>query len=134
MIAYLVAYGAAAVAFLAGDAVWLTLTGPKLYRPAIGHLLAERVNIAAAVAFYLMYLAGVVILAVSPALRTGQWRSAALHGLVLGLVAYGTYDLTNQATLKLWTTRLTLLDMGWGGVLTTAAATAGFLAARKFGG
>jgi len=96
--------------------------------------LADRVNVPAAVAFYLLYLAGVVILAISPALRTGQWRNAALYGLVLGVVAYGTYDLTNQATLKLWTTRLTLFDMGWGGVLTAAAATAGYLAARKFGG
>jgi uncharacterized membrane protein len=54
-----------------------------------------------------------------------------LNGLVLGVVSYGTYDLTNQATLRLWATRLTLIDMSWGGGLTALAAVVGFLAARK---
>ncbi|MGZ3273819.1 MAG: DUF2177 family protein [Caulobacteraceae bacterium] len=134
MFAYALAYVAAAITFVAGDAVWLTLAGPRLYRPVIGPLLADRVNAGAAIAFYVIYLFGVVALAVSPALRAGQWRMAALSGLCLGLVAYGTYDLTNQATLRLWSTRLTLADMVWGGVLTAAAALAGYLAARKFGG
>jgi uncharacterized membrane protein len=64
-------------------------------------------------------------------LRSGSWRTAAIHGLALGLVAYGTYDLTNQATLRLWATRLTLADMIWGGGLTAAAAMAGYFAARR---
>ena len=134
MLAYIVAYLASAVAFVAADAVWLTLAGPRLYRPVIGPLLSGRVNAGAAVAFYLVYLAGVGFLAIAPALRSGQWRTAALNGLVLGLVAYGTYDLTNQATLRLWSTRLTLADMAWGGAITALAATLGFLAARKAGG
>ncbi|HEY4031146.1 MAG TPA: DUF2177 family protein [Caulobacteraceae bacterium] len=134
MLPYLAAYGAAALAFVAADAVWLTLAGPRLYRPVLGPLLAEQLNGAAAIAFYLVYLFGVVALAVAPALRTGQWRTAAWTGLVLGLVAYGTYDLTNQATLRLWATRLTVIDMTWGGALTALAATLGFLAARKAGG
>jgi len=134
MIAYLAAYGASALVFLAADAVWLTLAGPRLYRPALGTLLADRLNGAAAIAFYLIYIFGIVALAVAPTLRTGQWRSAAWAGLVLGVVAYGTYDLTNQATLRVWATRLTVIDMTWGGVLTAIAATVGFLAARRTGG
>ncbi|HEY5412412.1 MAG TPA: DUF2177 family protein [Caulobacteraceae bacterium] len=133
MIRYLVAYAVAAVAFVAGDMAWLTIAGPRLYRPVIGPLLADKLNVGAAVAFYLLYLAGVVMLAIAPALRAGSLRMAALSGLVLGVVAYGTYDLTNQATLRLWATRLTLVDMAWGGALTAAAAVAGFLAARKLG-
>src|SRR6202000_3446380 len=102
--------------------------------PIIGPLLSGKVNGGVGVAFYLIYLFGVVFRAVPPALRSGQWRAASVNGLVLGLVAYGTYDLTNQATLRLWSTRLTLADMGWGGGITALAATFGFLAARKAGG
>jgi uncharacterized membrane protein len=134
MIAYLAAYLATALAFVGADAVWLSLAGPRLYRPVLGPLLAERPNIGAAIAFYLIYTAGVVVLAVAPALRTGQTRTAALSGLVLGVVAYATYDLTNQATLRMWSTRLSVIDMAWGGVLTAAAAAVGFLAARRVGG
>jgi len=134
MIAYLAAYAAAGLVFLTADMIWLTLAGPSLYRPAIGPLLADTLNAPAAVAFYVIYIAGIVFLAIQPALKTGLWRTAATHGLVLGLVAYATYDLTNQATLKLWATKLTLVDMAWGGGLTAIAATAGFLAANKLGG
>jgi len=131
MLAYLAAYLASAVVFLAADFAWLTLAGPRLYRPVLGPLLAEKVNGGAAVAFYLLYIAGVVILAVAPGLRSQSWRVALIHGLVLGVVAYGTYDLTNQATLRLWDTRLTVADMIWGGGLTAAAAAVGYLVARR---
>ena len=134
MLPYLAAYGASALAFVAADAVWLTLAGPRLYKPVLGPLLADKLNGAAAVVFYLVYIAGIIALAVAPALRTGQWRMAAWSGLVLGVVAYGTYDLTNQATLRLWATKLTVADMTWGGVLTALAATLGYLAARRVGG
>ena len=134
MFAYVIAFIVTAFAFVGADAIWLTLAGPRLYRPVLGPLLSDRPNGVAAVAFYLIYLFGVMALAVDPAFRTGQWRTAAGHGLALGLVAYGTYDLTNQATLRLWSTRLTVIDMAWGGALPALAATLGFLAARKAGG
>ena len=134
MLAYVVACLISALAFVGADAVWLTLAGPRLYRPVLGPLLSDKLNGGAAIAFYLVYLFGVMALAVSPAFRTGQWRTAAINGLILGVVAYGAYDLTNQATLRLWSTRLTVIDMAWGGALTALAATLGFLAARKAGG
>ncbi len=123
MLAYIVAYVVSGIAFVAADAAWLTLAGPRLYRPAIGPLLNDKVNAAPAVVFYLLYLGGVLFLAVTPALRTGQWRAAALNGLVLGLVAYGTYDLTNQATLRIWSAKVTILDLAWGAFASALAAT-----------
>lgn len=128
---FLAAYLAGGLVFLAADFAWLGLAGPRLYRPTLGPLLADKVNLGAAIAFYLIYIAGFVALAAAPALAAGTWRTAARNGLILGVVAYATYDLTNQSTLRLWSTRLTLLDMGWGGLLTASAALAAYAAARR---
>ena len=133
MLKILVAYVASGVVFLAMDGGWLALVAPKLYRPIIGELMAGSVRPAPAAAFYLIYVAGLVYLAVRPAWRTGEWSTALVSGLVLGLVAYGAYDLTNQATLKVWSLRITLADMAWGAVASGAAATVGFLASRMVG-
>jgi uncharacterized membrane protein len=106
---YMVAYVVSAIVFVGADACWLTLAGPRLYRPILGPLLADKPNAGAAVAFYLIYLFGLVFLAVA------------------------TYDLTNQATLALWSTKLTVLDMAWGGGASALAATAGYFAIAKLG-
>ena len=130
MIRTLVAYAGTAVVFAALDAIWLTATNASLYRPALGPLLADTVRPVPAVLFYAIYLAGAVLFAVTPGLRSGQWLTATLLGAALGFVAYATYDLTNQATLKLWATRITLLDLGWGTFVTAAGASAGFWTVR----
>ncbi len=127
---YLAAYVALMIVFLGLDAVWLSVMGPRLYRPILGDMLAQTLNAPAAIAFYVVYGLGVMVLAVAPALREGAAGRAALSGAVLGFVAYATYDLTNQATLRVWSTRLTLADMAWGAALTALAAYVGFLAAR----
>jgi uncharacterized membrane protein len=121
-----IAYIASALAMLALDAVWLTQMTPRLYQPRIGELLAAKPSLAPAVAFYLLYVAGIVVLAVLPALREGGWRRLLINAATLGLVAYATYDLTNQATLKTWSTTITLLDIAWGVIVTTVAASAGY--------
>jgi uncharacterized membrane protein len=132
MIKWVYAYGAAAVTFVALDGAWLALVGPKLYKPVIGEILTDQVRLWPAVIFYVLYIAGVVVLAIRSA---GGWREAALLGAALGLVAYGTYALTDQAILKVWATKLTVLDMAWGAFATAAAATAGYWASRHaFGG
>jgi uncharacterized membrane protein len=128
------AWVATAVVFLGMDATWISLTTATLYHPVLAPLLAANVRPLAAVAFYALYISGVLLLAVRPGLRAGRWTTAAGLGATLGLVAYGTYDLTNQATLKVWATHITLLDMGWGMVATATAASAGCLAGRKVGG
>lgn len=132
MLKYGVAYLASGVAFAAIDAVWLTTMTSRLYKPVLGSMLAAKPDMGAAVAFYLIMIAGIVFFAVEPALRGGGWGRALLNGAALGLVAYATYDLTNQATLSAWSMRLTLIDLAWGTFLTATAATAGYFAARWF--
>lgn len=117
----IIAWVVAAVAFLALDGLWLGFVAPNLNPKMIGEILSMKVEVAPAVAFYLIYITGLVILAIAPAMEKGGVRRAAMLGAVLGLVAYGTYDLTNQATLKVWDVRLTLADMAWG---TFASAVA----------
>ena len=129
MMRWILAYGAAGAVFLAGDAVWLTLAVPRLYRPAIGEMLAGGVRLGPAAAFYLIYLVGVVVLAAEPAARAGGWPRALVLGAVLGVVAYSAYDLTNMATLKLWSMKVTVADIVWGGFITAAASCAACLAA-----
>lgn len=133
MMRAIAAIGATGVVFLILDAIWLTVVGGRLYRPILGDLLAPSVNWPAAVAFYLIYLGGIGFFAVWPAIDQGQWTRAALNGAVLGLVAYATYDLTNQATLRTWSTTITLADIAWGTFVTCAAATAGYFAGRMVG-
>lgn len=121
--------GAIAYLFAAGvlvllDLVWLKLAMGPLYQKTLGPILAESPALVPAVIFYLLYVAGVVFFAVLPGLEAADWRRAMLYGAVLGIVAYGTYDLTNMATLKLWSVRLTILDMAWGAFLTATAAGA----------
>ena len=125
-----VSYVACLVVLLGLDAIWLTSMRQVLYEPAIGSLLADKPNFAAIVVFYLLYPMGVVFFAIAPA---DAWTQALLRGALFGLFAYATYDLTNQATLRLWSTRLTVLDMIWGGGLTAIAALAGYAAARRIG-
>jgi uncharacterized membrane protein len=129
---YLIAYGATALVFLVLDAIWLSSTINSLYRPRIGHLLLEQPRLGVAVPFYLLYVVGVVVFAVLPGLRAQDWTTTLWLGAMLGLFAYGTYDLTNLSTLRGWSVTVTVVDMAWGCVLTATSATAGMLAAQWF--
>lgn len=125
-----VAYLSAAVAFGVLDFLWLSNAAPRLYRPAIGEIMADTVRWPPAIAFYLIYLVGVTALVTLPALRDGGVGKAAWTGALFGLVAYATYDLTNQATLRVWPTHLTLIDMAWGAFATATASVIAVLATR----
>ena len=129
---YLAAYGTALLAMAGLDYLWLTNTSAILYRRDLGALLAEDPKMGVAVLFYLLYAVGIVIFAVRPALAAADWRVAALYGVLFGFFAYATYDLTNFATMKVWTLRITLIDIGWGMALTAAAASTAALVALKF--
>lgn len=129
-----VAYFATGIVFLAIDAVWLSTMASRFYKPQLGDLMTNQPSWPAAVLFYLLYVAGVVLFVVQPALGSGRWSSALVMGALFGLVAYGTYDLTNQATLRDWPALLTVVDLAWGTVLTAVAATAGFLITRMASG
>jgi len=129
---YAVAYLATGLAFAAIDALWLSKMGPGFYRPQLGEMMLARPRFDAAIAFYLVYIAGIVFFAVAPAFAHGGTglKTAALYGAVLGFLCYATYDLTNRATLTNWPWKLVLVDMAWGTFLTGAAATAGYLVTR----
>ena len=125
---WVIAYVATFVAAVAMDFVWLSQMADRLYRPVMGDMMLDQFRLPPAIVFYVMYVAGLVFFAVRPALSSRQWSTAFAHGAALGLVAYGTYDLTNQATLKNWSTMLTLADLGWGAILSGSASTLGYFA------
>ena len=125
---WVIAYLATLVATVAMDFVWLSQMADRLYRPVMGDMMLDQFRMPPAIVFYVMYVAGLVFFAVRPALSSRQWSTAFAHGAALGLVAYGTYDLTNQATLKNWSTMLTLADLGWGAILSGSASTLGYFA------
>lgn len=128
---WLIAYAVSALTMGVLDFLWLTNTRP-LYRKALGPVLADNPDMRAAVVFYVLYLIGVMIFAVRPALASGDWKMATLFGALFGFFAYATYDLTNLATLKAYTLQVSLMDMAWGVCITAATASMGALAALKF--
>lgn len=121
------------VVFTAIDFLWLGFIALDFYKRELGSLMLEKPRLEVAALFYALAAAGITILAVQPALDAGQWHKAVLLGAVFGLCAYGTYDLTNLATLQRWSFRLAIVDMAWGTFLTSIAALAGYLAGRSSG-
>lgn len=128
----IVAYVVAAVVFGGLDAAWLSWAGPNLYRPALGSLLAPSFRVVPAVVFYVLYLGGMVWFAIRPGLAGGV-GVAALNGALLGALCYATYDMTNQATMKVWPTSVTLMDIAWGAFATAVAASAATFVALRVG-
>ena len=137
MLRYVIAYVATAIVFAGMDFCWLSLAAPRLYKPELGDQIIDGVRIVPAVLFYALYMVGVTVLCVAPALDSGNWSKATINGAVLGIAAYAAYDLTNQATLRVWSTKVTVADLAWGLVATAISATlAVFItrwASRAFG-
>lgn len=125
-------YAATLMAFVAIDAVWLTQVAIHQFAAALGDMLRPQPDAAAALAFYLIYPAGLVYLAVRPGLIERSLSRAAINGAVLGLTAYATFDLTNLAVLKGWPAGVALLDITWGTVLTAVTATIGCWVGMRF--
>ncbi len=129
MLKYLITYLGTGVTFAALDAVYLTIAGSQVDRPTLDYALADTPKLPAAIAFYLMYILGVLVLGILPNKDAGLGKTART-GALLGAFAYATYDLTNQATLKIWATRITLIDITWGTFLTCVGASVGYLTWR----
>lgn len=125
------AWAGAAIFLLAVDAVWLGLVAKNFYRQQLGDLMLETVKLPVAALFYILYSAAVVLLASAAAARSGTLQDAIFLGAVLGFAAYGTYDITNLATLKNWPVVMSIVDMVWGTVLTAAVAAVGFWLLRS---
>jgi uncharacterized membrane protein len=122
------------IIFLGIDAFWLGLVAPRFYRSQIGHLMADRPNLLAAGAFYLLFVGALVYFVVAPAVGGAEMREVILRGALFGLVTYATYDLTNLATLREWPILVTAVDLVWGMVLTAVTSALSVWAARMFGG
>lgn len=114
------------------DAVWLGVVANKLYKNELGNLLLEKPNMVAAVLFYIIFVVGIIVFAVLPAVMAGDWKVALGLGALLGLVTYATYDLTNLATLKGFPVKIVVIDLLWGTLLTATVATLTYLAAEKW--
>ncbi len=127
------AYAGTLISFLLIDAIWLGVIAKNFYRNQLGDMMLPSPNFVVAAVFYLFFAAAIVMLAVRPGLASGSVWTAVAYGAVLGLAAYGTYDMTNLSTLKGWPIKLTIVDLMWGTVLTAAASACGYAAARSFG-
>lgn len=127
---YLKLYVFTFLGFLAIDIVWLAVVARGFYRDKLGFLLSDQVNWWAAIAFYLLFVAGLLVFVVVPALETSSLRRALLLGAFFGLVTYATYDLTNHATVKNWPWIVTVVDLAWGTVLAASVSCVGYFVGR----
>lgn len=119
------------ISFLFIDFIWLTKVAPKLYKEQIGHLMADKPNLGAAGLFYLLYIIGLVVFVVQPAVAKQSVAFAATRGALFGLVAYATFDLTSMAVLKDWPLKITVIDLAWGTILTATVCTLATFAVLK---
>ncbi len=115
------------------DGVWLSFVADRFYKSQVGALLRQKPNMGAAMVFYVLYLIGLVVFVIHPAVNTGSLASTMAYGGLFGLVAYGTYDLTNLATLKSWPLKLVIVDMVWGTFLTSVVAGLAYCLALAWG-
>jgi uncharacterized membrane protein len=117
--------------FFAIDLVWLVFVANNFYAQQIGSLMTPNVNWVAAMIFYLLFMVGLIVLVITPALEKKSWKKALLTGALFGLVSYATYDLTNLATLKDWPILITVVDLIWGTVLAGSVSVVTYFIARK---
>lgn len=116
--------------FFAIDLLWLGVVAKNFYQNNLSHLLSPAVNWPAALLFYFMYIAGIILFAVKPGLDAGSLAKAAIWGALFGFFTYATYDLTNLATLKNWPIKVVVIDIAWGSLLCTLVASASYLIGR----
>lgn len=111
-------FGVALLTFLTIDGIWLMLVAKNFYASQLGFLMSKTPNLPAAGLFYVIYVIALVVLIISPVIEKGTLLKAILAGALFGLAAYGTYDLTNLATIKDWPVVITLIDLLWGSTVT----------------
>jgi len=126
-------YAIALPVFFAIDMVWLGIVAKNFYRAQIGTLMKSDVNWIAAIIFYLIFIAGLIVFVISPAVEKGSWTYAILFGALFGFVCYATYDLTNLAVAKDWPLLVTIVDLIWGAVLAASVSVLTYFIANKIG-
>jgi uncharacterized membrane protein len=130
---FLKLYAIALPVFFAIDMLWLGLVAKNFYKEQIGMLMKPEVNWVAAIIFYLIFVGGMVVFVITPALTKGAWTHAMLMGALFGFVCYATYDLTNLAVAKDWPILVTVVDLIWGAVLAATVSTITYFIATKLG-
>jgi len=125
-------YLAMLVSFFAIDIIWLGFVARGFYKKQLGFLLSPSPNWPVAIAFYLIFIAGMLVFVVSPSLHAGSWKKSVLLGAFFGFVTYATYDLTNHATVKGWPWIVSVVDLCWGAVLSASVCTIGYFAGKWF--
>ena len=130
---FLKLYAIALPVFFAIDMIWLGLVAKNFYRVQIGSLMKTDINWAAAMIFYLIFIAGLVAFVIAPAVAKNSWSQALLLGAFFGLVCYATYDLTNLAIAKDWPLLVTIIDLAWGAVLAASVSIITYFIASKIG-
>ena len=127
---YIIVYAASLLVFLAVDFIWLGLVAQPFYHRQLGELLSQRVNWPAAIAFYMIYIVGLMIFCVAPALSRASLVNAIVLGGLYGFFTYATYELTNYALIRNWPAALVPVDIAWGVVLCTIVSAGGFWVGR----
>lgn len=130
---YLKTYSVAFAVFMVIDMIWLGIVARKLYKEQIGFLLKTDVNWIAALAFYMLYVVGILFFVLEPAFAAGSAIYALLAGMFFGFITYATYDLTNLATLKDWPLLITFVDLAWGSALGGLTAYVSYLILTSLG-
>lgn len=128
----LISYLLTAVVFFAVDMLWLGVIAKNIYQKYLGSFLTDQVNWVAAIIFYLLFIVGILIFAVYPAVNKGSVLTAVILGALFGFFTYATYDLTNLATLKGWPIQIVFIDIIWGSILTAIVSLAGFYIVKFF--
>jgi uncharacterized membrane protein len=129
--AFLKLYGIAVPTFLVIDLVWLGIVARSFYQTELGHLMRTQVNWVAAIVFYFLFVAGIVVFAVAPAIERQSVTHAIVLGALLGLVTYAAYDLTNLATLEGFPLKVALVDLVWGTVLCATVSAVTFVVSER---
>ncbi len=128
---FLVAAALASIIFLIIDVIWLSFATKSFYRPFLGDLISEKPVLWAAGLFYILYMFGMAVIVIQPCIEPSALSKSLFTGFVFGLVAYGTYNLTNMAVIKDWSPTVVFVDMFWGGALTAVSSTTGIYLAKK---
>lgn len=115
------------------DMAWLGLIAKNFYAKNIGFLMKTNVNWAAAIIFYLLFIVGLVLFVITPAMHNTSWSNALLYGALFGLITYATYDLTNLATLRDWPLIVTVVDLIWGATLAASVSVISYFISVKVG-
>ena len=120
------------VIFLIIDLIWLSYMVKNFYRPNLGSLLTDKPVMWAAILYYLVYVLGLSIIILMPAINNDSIYQAFWNGIIFGVVAYGTYNFTNMATVKNWSANVVFVDVMWGGILTGTSSALGIYLTKKF--